>query len=182
MQSHSEIQVEEQSEYEQQSSNIMDSSVSNANADHQERPRSENLREGSAAILVMEPSEQSSNEEFSVMRRDAERAARMEVPHLTMKEYPSYFCSAFCLVIGIICALGSLIPSVFPSSIIETNVILYEHRQLYDDWTSKPYVDIVLKNSQIGCPFEYEPIFHRTWNGTHDICLKKSSDTPNLNI
>ena len=42
---------------------------------------------------------------------------------------------------------------------------------MYDDWTNQPFVDIVLERSDLGCPNGFEPLFHRMWNGTHDICL-----------
>lgn len=47
---------------------------------------------------------------------------------------------------------------------------LQEHKQLYEDWLEKPYVDIVVMNAANGCPLNYEPLFNRTWNGTHDVC------------
>ena len=75
----------------------------------------------------MEPSDQSSNEEFSMIRRTAERRAQMNTVILPMREYNSYFISLCCLVIGLICAIGALVTSLYPSS-LETNVILYEHR------------------------------------------------------
>ena len=91
-----------------------------------------------------------------------------------MRDYTSYFISLCCLVLGLICATGTIITSLYPAS-LETNVILYEHRQLYDDWTSRPFVDIRLENANAGCPGDYEPIFYRVWNGTYDLCLGPSS-------
>ena len=54
-----------------------------------------------------------------------------------------------------------------------TNVYLYEHRQLYDDWTVQPFVDIILEPQNIGCPSDYEALFHKVWNGTYEVCVEK---------
>lgn len=97
-----------------------------------------------------------------------------------MKEYPSYLYASVCLLFGLVLSISSLIPAIFPRS-METNVILYEHRQLFDDWTSQPFVDIVLENSVQGCPLDYEPLFHRAWNGTYDICLDSYNSNNDFN-
>jgi len=51
--------------------------------------------------------------------------------------------------------------------------LLQEHKQLYEDWTTKPFVDVAVKNLKDGCPRGWEPMFTRTWNGTHDICYER---------
>ena len=53
--------------------------------------------------------------------------------------------------------LASVIMATFLRS-PETNVVTYEHRQLYEDWTTKPFVDIVIVDEAQGCPPEYEII------------------------
>lgn len=68
---------------------------------------------------VMQPSEeQSSNEEFSVARRTAERVARSQNnsmdnylydgPTLEMKWYTSFMVNCVCLFIGLVIAVGCL--------------------------------------------------------------------------
>lgn len=40
-----------------------------------------------------------------------------------------------------------------------------------DDWTTRPFVDIILtKVDDGGCPLDYEPMFYREWEGTYDVC------------
>ena len=51
-----------------------------------------------------------------------------------------------------------------------TALYLAEHKQLVDDWITRPYVDIILKQTEEGCPIDYEPLFWRHWNGTHEVC------------
>ena len=43
--------------------------------------------------------------------------------------------------------------------ILPTNVYLYEHKQLYDDWNTQYYVDIIIESTDNGCPLDYEPLF-----------------------
>ena len=69
---------------------------------------------------------------------------------------------------GLVVALSTLVTTTLPTS-FPTEIILYEHRQLYDDWTSQPFVDVILEEEN--CPSGYEPLFHRMWNGTHDVCF-----------
>ena len=52
----------------------------------------------------------------------------------------------------------------------QTFLYLQEHKQLVDDWTSRPYIDITIENESDGCPIDYEPLFYRHWNGTYDVC------------
>ena len=40
------------------------------------------------------------------------------------------------------------------------------------DWSTRPFVDIRLENFEAGgCALDYEPIFSRMWNGTHELCV-----------
>lgn len=99
-----------------------------------------------------------------------------------MKQYNSYYVSLCCLMVGLICAIAALIVAVYPST-VETNVVLYEHRQLYDDWLVQPFIDVILHDARYKeCPDNYEPIIYRAWNGTHDVCFQESSGSNNLNI
>ena len=41
---------------------------------------------------------------------------------------------------------------------------------MYDDWTSLPYVEIVIENDRDDCAPDFEAIFTRMWNGTHTMC------------
>lgn len=75
-----------------------------------------------------------------------------------------------CLVISTLAISISIVFTVFPKS-TETNLIMYDYRQLYEDWKTQPFIDIVLEDKDQGCPSDYEPIFKRAWNGTHDLCL-----------
>ena len=52
-----------------------------------------------------------------------------------------------------------------------TFLYLAEHKQLMEDWNTRPYVDITVVKSDEGCPIDYEPLFYRNWNGTHEICI-----------
>ena len=49
---------------------------------------------------------------------------------------------------------------------------LNEHKQLYDDWTTQPFVDITLESNEVGCPLNYEPLLFRYWPGTYDVCIE----------
>ena len=52
----------------------------------------------------------------------------------------------------------------------QTFIYLEEHKQLVDDWMSRPYIDITIKKGSDGCPIDYEALFYRRWNGTYDVC------------
>ena len=88
------------------------------------------------------------------------------------KHYLWTICSLGC---GLLLVVFGLILSFLPAS-VETNVLLYEHQQLFDDWTTKPFTDIVVVDADIGCPNDYEPLFYKVWNGTKEFC---SNITPN---
>ena len=59
-----------------------------------------------------------------------------------------------------------------------TEKYLAEHKQLLEDWTTQPYVDIKLEDTAAGCPIDYEPLFTRKWNGTKDVCVEGLSFKP----
>ena len=59
------------------------------------------------------------------------------------------------------------------------DLYLAEHKQLFDDWQAKPFVDITLVKAREGddpskelvCPEDYEPLISKTWPGTEEICI-----------
>jgi len=57
-------------------------------------------------------------------------------------------------------------------------IYLAEHKQLVEDWTTRPYVDIQLIDATLGCPNDYEPLFGRMWNGTNTVCAEGLSFRP----
>ena len=59
----------------------------------------------------------------------------------------------------------------FKLEFLPTNIILYEHKTMYHDWQTSPYVDIVIEPHNFGCPDDYEVLFSRPWNGTYDLCV-----------
>ena len=67
---------------------------------------------------------------------------------------------------------------VFKLEFLPTNVILYEHKTMYNDWQASPYIDIVIEPHDFGCPDDYEVLFSRPWNGTYDLCVtdEKNND------
>lgn len=78
-------------------------------------------------------------------------------------------------------ALGAILTLIVSSVIVLSQVefiksrptflYLSEHRLLYDDWTSRPFVQIKVVTSGEDCgDADYEPIFTRMWNGTHPVC------------
>ena len=144
-----------------------DFNVSNIQLSQQQQNQSEEGQHSERANIE----EQSSNEEYSVQVRVAEDRLRRRSEIVSMRDYSSFTYSICFLISGLILTIGGIVPSIFPTS-EPTNVILYEHKQLYDDWTSQPFVDIVLEYKTVGCPDGYEHIFHRPWNGTHDVCVE----------
>lgn len=70
-----------------------------------------------------------------------------------------------------------------------TDLYFAEHRQLYSDWTSQPFVEVKVESASSvggsGCSEAdgFEPIFTRMWNGTQQVCrvnfLSISVDNPN---
>lgn len=60
----------------------------------------------------------------------------------------------------------------FTSGLVSMPTFLYlaEHKQLIDDWTTQPFIDLRVSESNSGCPADYEPIFSLMWNGTYEVC------------
>ena len=58
---------------------------------------------------------------------------------------------------------------------VPTFLYLQEHKQLVSDWTTQPYVDVVVLDSSQECPEDYEYLFFRPWNGTHTLCVEPVS-------
>ena len=86
-----------------------------------------------------------------------------------MSRYEQFHISLCTLIISFILP-AVVIAIAFNSKSDNTALYLAEHKQLVDDWMSRPYVDIILKNTEEGCPIDYEPLLWRHWNGTHDVC------------
>lgn len=89
--------------------------------------------------------------------------------------YKSWICTLFAVPVGLVLSITSLI-SCLMIEILPTNVYLYEHKQLYDDWNTQYYVDIIIESTDNGCPLDYEPLFQRQWNGTHDYCQDRQGN------
>ena len=52
--------------------------------------------------------------------------------------------------------------------------ILQEHKVLIQDWTTQPFVDVLISHVAVGCPDQYEPLFDRMWNGTNPMCFSEN--------
>ena len=70
---------------------------------------------------------------------------------------------------------------------LPTFLYLHEHRQLVDDWTTLPFVDVRLEvsqegNGQLQCGEGYEPVFGRVWNGTYEVCQTGNARLGNYDI
>ena len=57
----------------------------------------------------------------------------------------------------------------------DTSVYLAEHKQLFDDWTSQPFTDIILIPEK-ECPQDYEALLYQVWSGTNDICRRTNGE------
>lgn len=75
----------------------------------------------------------------------------------------SAICISLCSTIGLISISAGIIS-------LPTYLYLHEHKQLVDDWTSRPFVDVVIESADNGCSLDYEPLFNRIWNGTAEVC------------
>lgn len=76
-------------------------------------------------------------------------------------------------MISLVLAFSTIIVNLVLAGTLKsmpTQLFLHEHQTLINDWTTQPFVDITLEDSKNGCPEGYEPLFHRMWNGTYDIC------------
>ena len=76
-----------------------------------------------------------------------------------------------CLINGLVLTAFCLICATFPKT-PPTNLYLQEHKQMFEDFTSYPFIDMLLIEQEQGCPEDYEAIFNRVWNGTTDVCFE----------
>ena len=88
-----------------------------------------------------------------------------------ISKYEQYHVSLCSLIISLILPIICLITAPKITS-LPTFLYLAEHRQLVDDWTTRPFVDIVLVDADQECPIDYEPLFYRNWNGTYAVCVE----------
>ena len=72
-------------------------------------------------------------------------------------------CVALCSTIAALSLSAGLIS-------MPTFLYLFEHKQLMDDWASKPIIDLQLVDVADGCEIGYEALFGRIWNGTKEVC------------
>ena len=114
----------------------------------------------------------SSDEEDSLARR-WRTFNEQRPPKQPLHYYNSFVLACITLSVGLVLATAAFCSS-WLIKMLPTNVYLYEHRQLFDDWRSLPLIDVVIRDGEQGCPAEYEPLFSRTWNGTYDLCFDKS--------
>ena len=85
---------------------------------------------------------------------------------ITRKPYfPITLCTLIFSILScvVVLALGNTLENM------PTYLYLSEHRQLYDDWSVKPFVEIKVEELG-GCQDGFEPIFTRMWNGTEALC------------
>lgn len=76
------------------------------------------------------------------------------------------------------CGFIAILVSLLVTSRIRSedlSELLSEHKVFYEDWTTKPFVDLLIIDQPDSCPDEYKPVIKRTWKGTTDVCV--SSDT-----
>ena len=85
----------------------------------------------------------------------------------SMRHYTTLNLALLALIVCFILTIGNILFAILmkPSN---SSRYLHEHKQLIDDWTTQPFVDIVLEPEE--CPIGYEPLLYRVWNGTYDIC------------
>lgn len=94
-----------------------------------------------------------------------------------LKNMPDYFIT-WILIFAAISICGALISMSLGMQSQPTPLFLAEHKKLYEDWTTKPFVDITLVEKSKGCPIDYEPLFSREWPGTERVCKSYAKDLP----
>ena len=115
--------------------------------------------------------EPSSNEEYSLAKYVVHRRRIANSPISSYSTFKLTVISLTLCLLLVICNFGfALMLKSMP-----TQLFLHEHKQLMDDWMTQPFVDIVLESEAAGCPQGYEPLLHRVWNGTYDICEKQQT-------
>lgn len=88
-----------------------------------------------------------------------------------MSKYEQFHISLCTLFIAMALSCITLIVAL-SSEGVPSFLYLQEHKQLIEDWTTQPFVDIVVNTAEEGCPIDYEPLIYRVWNGTHELCIE----------
>ena len=57
----------------------------------------------------------------------------------------------------------------------DNSELFKEHKQFYEDWTRKPFIDLVVIDRDEQCPTDYEPVLNRSWPGSYDLCIGSNS-------
>ena len=86
-------------------------------------------------------------------------------------------CTQKCFPYAVVTNVGSFLLLMIITFVVNleeprTSLYLADLKELVDDWTTSPYVDILITEVSKGCPLDYEPMFSRTWQGTGEICLE----------
>ena len=109
--------------------------------------------------------------------REQRLQQQFERPSVT--HYTTFYISA-CLLFTCFVISFVILALIQNTEGIPTDLYLAQHRQLTEDWQVKPFVDIILVNSQeeevgedsqLRCPPEYEALVSRVWPGTKEICV-----------
>ena len=115
----------------------------------------------------------SDNDDFGESQR---RRTRLEIQAFSngearLSKYEQFHISLCTLIIALVLSIVTLM--IAAGSVgIPSFLYLQEHKQLIDDWTTQPYVDIVVRLESEGCPEDYEALIFRPWNGTHELCVE----------
>ena len=112
----------------------------------------------------MEPS---SNEEYSAHRINVRYRNRDSTALVKMRQYSTFKMSIIALIFCLSITIFNIVV-ISDLKSLPTDLYLHEHKQLVEDWESRPFIDIVLEPE---CPPDYETILYRMWEGTYDICL-----------
>ena len=75
-----------------------------------------------------------------------------------LKKWRSWRITACATISGTVLALTCFILS-FTLEFLPTNVLLQDHKELLDEWSSLPYIDIRLEKESDGCPRHYEILY-----------------------
>ena len=91
-----------------------------------------------------------------------------------MQKFFSFKLVVLALTISIIFVIYNFILAYRMRS-FDTSIYLAEHKQLFDDWTSQPFTDIIL-TPEGECFQDYEALLYQIWGGTHDVCIRKNGE------
>ena len=89
-----------------------------------------------------------------------------------MRNYSTFklsIISLFCCILLTVCNI--LLASGLKST--PTELYLYEHKQLVEDWEALPFIDIKISSDE-NCPEGFEPLFNKVWNGTRSVCKSET--------